>query len=326
MRKRREERFENAFVLSVGNLSAGGTGKTPATALIAEHFASSHPLVVLRGYMGQGSHQGILVSDGNGPLCDAGLAGDEAIQLAHIPGVRVAIGKNRGDVIRRYIKNSRLIILDDAFQNPSVYRDHELVLIDATIPPSKVTLFPTGTFREDLSALTRADTILLTRTNLVSKNELKHWIATIENIAPLSRLFLSVHEAQPITPKPPSRTIGAFCGIGNPDSFFQLLEKRSFRIAWKKTFPDHHLYSQNDIDLLEKSALPLVTTEKDFVRFLAVSIPFAKRLCVLPIRLKILNNQETEFLRIVQLPEIEKRHRRAGSLDSRRASRKKKKN
>jgi tetraacyldisaccharide 4'-kinase len=216
--------------------------------------------------------------------------------LARIPGLRVAVCNSRAEAISRWRGDSKLILLDDAFQNPSVYRDHELVLIDATVPPEEIHVIPCGRFREGLDALIRADTVLFTRTDLVARDRLDRWMEAVRGVNRDVELFFSEHRIEGIQPAlEQGASVVAFCGIGNPDSFFDLLEREGYSIGQRIAFADHHAFTKREIARLGSVAPPLITTEKDFVRLAASAPEFAKRVHVLKIGFGIVGGREAEF-------------------------------
>ncbi|MDH5657056.1 MAG: tetraacyldisaccharide 4'-kinase, partial [Spirochaetia bacterium] len=239
----------------------------------------------------------LLVSDGKKLLADFREAGDEALLLSRVPGLQVAVSKNRAHAIQMFGENSQYVILDDAFQNPSIFRNHDLVLIDATIPPEKVKVFPSGHFRDGLNSLLRADTILLTRTDFAGSVMVKRWKETIQAINGDIRIFESVHKLAGVFPKLKSREVGAFAGIGNPDSFYRSCEKLGLRILNKFSWPDHHIFTEKDICLLKSWNLPLVTTEKDAIRF--SEDPSAHELKLHVLKIEMLVKNEKEFIKRV---------------------------
>ena len=318
-------RFQDKYVVSVGNLSAGGTGKTPAVALLARGaFERNLPvLAVLRGYGGQASKTGVLVSNGEDILADQRQAGDEAMLLADIQGLSVAAGRNRPDLIRRFGADHKLILLDDAFQNPLVYRDHELVLLDACVPLSRLRLIPRGKFREPLAALERAHTVLFTRVDQADQEEFATLKAAVTNMVDPANIFESAHRsrgvfratgAKPLSARAPATSTedaacGAFCGIGNPESFYKTLSEAGIELLRRRSFADHHDFTSRELSELEEflredESRRWITTEKDFMRLRAPGAPgkfrvsqnFLSRLDILKIRLEILGGREKEFL------------------------------
>lgn len=259
-------------VVSIGNLSMGGTGKTPLVEYLVRKGRAKRPMVVLRGYGAGGSG---LVSDGVNVLSTYKESGDEAMLLAEVPGLRVAAGKDRAALISEFGRDSDFILLDDAFQNPSVARDFELVLIDASIPMERLRVAPCGKFRERLDALSRADAVLLTRADQGGAV----WQREIGRLFPELPVFQSEHRFAGLgpllpgaeNPAPlPGSSIHAFCGIGNPHAFFQMLAA-SFELKERRAFSDHHAFKHSEIRALQ-GAGPWVTTAKDAVRIRSMGL------------------------------------------------------
>lgn len=273
-RKARAVRFP-ARVVSIGNLSMGGTGKTPLVEYLVRKGRAKRPLVVLRGYGASGSG---LVSNGREVLSTYKQSGDEAMLLAQLPGLRVAAGQDRAALIAEYGEGADLVLLDDAFQNPSVARDFELVLIDASIPLERLRVAPCGKFRERLDALSRADAVLLTRADRLGGV----WQREIARMFPELPVFQSEHRFAGLVPlvpgtgqdqvPPPGARINAFCGIGNPGAFFEMLSG-TWELGARRSFGDHHPFKTSEIRALTAEQGPWVTTAKDAVRILPLGLP-----------------------------------------------------
>ena len=329
----RQTVFEQLYVVSVGNLSAGGTGKTPVALLLAEQLRGRGvpALAVLRGYGGTASKTGLLVSDGTRVFADLRAAGDEALLFARAPGLRVAVGRDRVSAILRFAGDARVVLLDDAFQNPLVGRDHELVLIDALVPLRKMLVFPAGRFREPPEALSRADTIVLPRADLAPPEQLDELTQMIARNAPRAAVFRGRHAPGPvvsggwrgsslaestIVKLAPGTRVGAFCGLGNPDGFFRSLSEGPHRldVVYKRAFADHHPYTAADVRALFRQAdraglsdLNLITSAKDFVRLAGLpDLPedLRRRILVLEISFEVLENRQAEFLKRVIGPAL----------------------
>jgi len=301
-RLKSQKRFPGHYIVSIGNLSAGGTGKTPVAVFLASRAKRLQPLICLRGYGGS-LKEGSLVSDGKTIFLDAGMAGDEALLLAEKTGAAVAAGSNRAELIEKFGEGHRVVLLDDAFQNPSVYRDHELVLIDASVPVEKIKLLPTGKFRDSIDALRRADTVLLTRIDQSEPDNLKRLRERISSVVSAEHVFESIHEVTGLDPEiPEGAAVGAFCAIGNPDSFFSTVEK-IIPLKCRFPFPDHHMFTAGELTRIKRQGGPSVwvTTEKDYVRLRSNPrvLAAAGPLHVLKIQLKILRDREEEFVRRV---------------------------
>lgn len=254
-------------VVSVGNLTLGGTGKTPCVEYLAHWFRERDVRVAIlsRGYGAEaGRNDEALVLEENCPDVPH-LQGPDRVALA-----RIAVEE----------LESELLILDDAFQHRRLARDLDIVLVDATCPWGHGHLFPRGLLREPASSLRRAGLVLVTRCDLATPDHLEALRLEIERRAPGIPIIESSHrpaawingpEERPLD-SVHGRPVAAFCGLGNPDAFRRTLEELAGPpIAWR-TFPDHHAYTRDDIEDLRTwaRALPeatiLATTQKDLVK------------------------------------------------------------
>jgi tetraacyldisaccharide 4'-kinase len=254
-------------VISVGNLTMGGTGKTPCVEYVARFLRERQMRVAIlsRGY---GSRQG---------CNDEALVLEE--NLADVPHLQGADRAALTQIAAEELE-SEIIILDDGFQHRRLLRDLDLVLIDATAPFG-FGLFPRGLLREPLSSLRRADGVILTRCDLVGPEELAKLRARVDRIAPGISIAESNHEPAGWSnskqeTKPLGewrhRPVAAFCGIGNPDAFRRTLSLLGITPIAFRIFPDHHPYTRNDVEDLRTWARQLatdcvvVTTQKDLVK------------------------------------------------------------
>lgn len=264
----RETRRAPAPVISVGNLTLGGTGKTPCVEYVAGFFRDCGRRVAIlsRGY---GSNRG---------------ANDEALLLDwNLPGVPHLQGRDRVALATQAIQElgSEVLVLDDGFQHRRLGRDLDLVLVDATDPWGHGYLFPRGLLRESPQGLRRAHTIVLTRTDQVCSKERGRLREAIARIAPDVPLVETRHQpcflvnadrASAPLETLRRRRVAAFCGIGNPEAFRRTLAALSADVQSFRVFPDHHRYTQADEDDLSAWAVKLpregflVTTQKDLVK------------------------------------------------------------
>lgn len=276
-------------VISVGNITTGGTGKTPLVAWLARQLAGmGHRVCILtRGYGRADSSLQVVVSDGKHLLAEWTEAGDEPRLLAEtLVGASAVISNaDRVSAAQWAIENlnSSVFILDDGFQHLAIARDLNFVTIDSTNPWGGGRLLPRGHLREPLRGLARADAIVLTRANLASD------IGTI--CAEASRLSggrpvvlsqthtvrvrglrcdLNADETERVV-EPPAQPVAAFCALGNAEAFFAQLISDGHKLAKAKSFPDHHVYTQSDLDALSRDAQTdgaksFVTTAKDEVK------------------------------------------------------------
>lgn len=264
-------------VLSVGNLTAGGTGKTPCVAFLAGFLREEghHVAILSRGYKRRSKGR-IEVSNGEEILCGPPAAGDEPYLLARAcPGVRVVVDSDRYAAGSWLAERSAvtLFILDDGFQHIRLARDLNLALIDATEPLAG--LLPAGRLREPVSGLRRADAVIVTRCDgQVDRSALERRILAFARLP----IFYAYHEmtkmrrlAEGETIKAASlagRRVAAFSGIARPESFIADLTKLGIEIAERFEFPDHHRYRADEFQRIIKSAREaavdaVVTTEKD---------------------------------------------------------------
>ncbi len=274
-----------AVTYSVGNLTTGGTGKTPLVALIAETLASRGEKVCIltRGYGRRNPKSRVLVSDGENILATTDTAGDEPIELAiKLGGKAVIIADADRVAAAEWAKRKfgvTAFVLDDGFQHRRALRDLDIVCVDATNPFGGGKMLPAGRLREPVEGLARADIIVITRADLVAQTRTLR--DEIEAIAPDAEIFESsnaitgfapVNAAVPRPPEPLDvRHVFAFCGIGNPENFFLHLRNEHMNLAGTRTFADHYRYTQSDVAAIEEAARKahadlLLTTAKDGVK------------------------------------------------------------
>jgi len=272
----------NRPVISVGNLSVGGTGKTPMAILMARSLlAGGHrPCILTRGYGRRGGHGPIVLDPDSGLIFDPRKVGDEPAALSRaLPNVPIIVSADRfrAGKIGEQDFRATVHLLDDGFQHLALHRDLDVVLLDVTRSRSDLTVLPAGRLREPFSALQRARWVILTRTELGDASELKTRVQTVNpqvRIFRSSNKFTGLVEARSRSAEPVEdvlrRKIWAFCGIGNPAAFFADLRTWGFQVAGERVFPDHHVYGRpdlNNISALSRSlgAEAILTTEKDLM-------------------------------------------------------------
>ncbi len=262
-------------VISIGNITVGGTGKTPATIMIAKLLRKlDYQVAVLsRGYGGSLEGQVAVVSNGDSVLLDPEQAGDEPCLIAKsVPGLIVVIGADRYQAGLLALEQFQpdFILLDDGFQHIRVHRDLNILLLDATRPFGNGWTLPLGLLREPLSALKRADMVLFTRANpghtvanpgipfCVSEHHLAgfNYLKSAEEI--------SLEKLQQVR-------VAAFAGIADPDAFFEALRALGIPLVATLSLADHEPYSAEGMMALEHFAKAsaadcLLTTEKDGVK------------------------------------------------------------
>ena len=281
----RRQRKLPCTVVSIGNLTLGGTGKTPLTMWVARWYQQQgwRVAVLSRGYGARPSTRLRVVSSGNGPLIDWQAAGDEPYLLACcLPGVPVLIGKDRYRAGRYAYEQfgAHVLILDDGFQYYALQRDLDIVLIDASNPFGSGSLFPRGILREPLRALRRADAMVLTRVEMAGETlpalcqQMRRWNSQ-QPIYCLATVVEALHRQGTHSAVDPAalrqcRAV-AFVGIGNPQAFVTTLTQLGAEVAALLVFPDHHPYTPEDWQTIvatadKQQAACLITTEKDAVR------------------------------------------------------------
>lgn len=272
-------------VISVGNLTFGGTGKTPAVQTLCRTLVEQGKRVVVLSRGHGGSAKGaVIASDGEKILSDSAEAGDEPILLARtLPGVPIVVGKDRrvsGKLaIERFSPD--VIVLDDGLQYWQLHRDLDIVVLDARKPFGSGFVMPMGDLREPLSGLRRAGVVLLSNARSISDVEYKSLTKRISRLAPEAKIFRCAHEAVSFRNIKTGeeadltwvgrRGILAFCGIGKPLSFLDMLEGLGASVTRSVVFPDHHRLSYRDISsIIDEAAAggaeAIVTTEKDIAR------------------------------------------------------------
>jgi tetraacyldisaccharide 4'-kinase len=275
-------------VISVGNLTTGGTGKTPLVEWIARELAQTGKRVCIltRGYGRRRAGTRVIVSDGNKILADAARAGDEPLLLAErLKGLAAVISDgDRVSAARWAVEHfhSDVFVLDDGFQHLRVARDLNILTIDGTNPWGNGRLLPAGILRESPAELARADCIVITRADDPNPSaELQREITAQIKDCPVccSRMRLVGLRAVQGSPGQPliaeeeirASRIAAFCGLGNPESFFSLLRRSGYELSHTQSFRDHHRYTQTDVDRvvresIKRGAQILLTTAKDEVK------------------------------------------------------------
>jgi len=269
----RSERVD-APVVSVGNLTWGGTGKTPLLAFLAAHLEERGRRVgvVSRGYRRSSSGL-VVVSDGAGTIASPSRGGDEPVLLARRhPRAVVVVAERRAEAAREAIRlGAEVLLLDDAFQHLAIARDADVVLVDAGDPWGGG-FPPSGRAREGPSALSRADVVVVTRASPGVASAADAAVPRFTS-APIfhARFRFAGWFSGGIAAAAPPGPAFAFCGIAGPEAFRATLEDAGAPVAGFAAFRDHHPYADADVRTIEErasraGAAVLLTTEKDAVK------------------------------------------------------------
>jgi tetraacyldisaccharide 4'-kinase len=275
-------------VISIGNITVGGTGKTPATIALAEESLRRGyaPIILTRGYRGRAEGP-CFVSIGRGPMLNVLEAGDEPVLMANrLPGVPVIKSADRfaggmfaldhlSETVHAGVDKSKLLfLLDDGFQHWKLARDVDIVLIDGTKPFGNRRLLPLGPLREPLEALRRAGILVLTKAgNEAVMCELTaiNPGAGLHSAAYVMDSLLSLDGSRQAVNMLQGKQVFAFSGIANPKAFRKTVESTGCTVKGFKEYPDHYAYRERDLLNLSRIAERdgselLVTTEKDLVK------------------------------------------------------------
>lgn len=297
-----------APVISVGNMTLGGTGKTPAVELAVRTLMNVGvvPGVVSRGY-GRRTRGTLVVADRHGIKANPQGAGDEPFLLARrLPGIPVVVGENRYEAGRLCLEHFGVeaLVLDDAFQHRSLEKDLEIVLVSGSAPWGNGRLFPRGPLREPVSALARAHLVVITEPE--DEASVRAIANTVHAQHPEGRLVSARYEPVEYWEVQGGTISGlaglrglrlyAFAGIARPGNFARTLVKLGVSVSGFTEFPDHHWYGSNELEALASharacGARALITTEKDAVRCLELVLP-SLPLLALAVRLSLADGRD----------------------------------
>ena len=314
------------FVISIGNLTVGGTGKTPMTIYMAKFVKSLgyKVAVISRGYKGGAEKTGGIVSNGHTIFMEPEKAGDEPFMMAaKLENIPVVVGQNRYKAGWLAIKefNPDVIVLDDAFQHLNLKRDIDIVLLDCGRPFGNAHLLPRGILREPISALKRSDAFVLTRSDFAPDYIRQAFMHKIENLAPGRPVFRSFHVPnlyRPINDKKSmsgielqnfapdllhGRRVVAFSGLARNNDFRRTVENLKCDLINFFEFPDHHKYTEMDLQTIIQSSINaqaefILTTEKDYVR-ISGKTSWPVELVIIGIELSF-ENDENVFINFIK--------------------------
>ncbi|TRX72625.1 tetraacyldisaccharide 4'-kinase [Carboxylicivirga sp. M1479] len=293
-------------IISVGNITVGGTGKTPLSEYIIRLFKENYKICLLsRGYKRQ--TKGALIANNSST---ASTIGDEPFQImSKFPEINVCVAEKRVEGMEMILKNTNtnLVLMDDAYQHRHVKPGLSLLVIDYNRPLWKDCPFPAGDLRETRAGKKRAHIIVVNKCPLsLSEDERAYWLKKIKAKAHQQVYFTSINYGLP-TPFlndnkisfPGGLPILALAGIAQPQGFFNHLDK-NFKVKEKLSYADHHHFSDDELSNISEKVLSdeikaLVTTEKDAVRLSKLPQDVLEKCWYIPIQLKVLFNEEEQF-------------------------------
>ncbi|MBI5575856.1 MAG: tetraacyldisaccharide 4'-kinase [Deltaproteobacteria bacterium] len=271
-------------VISVGNLSVGGTGKTPHVQFLASWLTETGVKVAVlsRGY-GRKSRGVVWVSRGDGPAVTAEYGGDEPVLLAALlPGVPVLAGESRAEAGRECLRSRDVdvFLLDDGFQHLSLGRDADILLVDATCVLGNMRTLPFGPLRESPETARRADALVITKCAGLSQGEKAAAAVPFEADRPraytrmVARAVVDRFGRETSLPRDGEEVV-AFSGLAHNGQFADTLRTSGFAVRKFFSFRDHYRYRRADLERIASAAggAPVLTTEKDLVR-LSGTLPF----------------------------------------------------
>lgn len=277
-------------VVSVGNLTVGGTGKTPLVEYVVGRLLALQRTVavVSRGYK-RTSRGMVVVSDGHTLLVDAKTGGDEPYQIARkYPSAVVIVDEQRVRGTRHAVERhgAQVVVLDDGFQHRSIHRNVDILVVDVECPPHTTPLLPAGLRREPLSAIRRANAIVFSRWRSDNGQRVKLSLRALTGQAVeyhvefVSNALVRFEDGtKQAIENLRGRTCVVFCGIARPRVFQHSLEEKGLVLKKFRPFPDHYFYTSHDMERIVREHTQLqadfiVTTEKDAVRLMTPALRY----------------------------------------------------
>lgn len=278
-------------ILSVGNLTFGGTGKTPLIIWLTSKLEENEltPAILTRGYKGKLEKKSGIIKGGQRFCSNPQEFGDEPLLISQrLKKGAVIVGKKRAQNLKKYFHEVQpdVVLLDDGFQHIQLYRSFNIVLFDALLPLERYQTAPLGYLREGLTALKHADAILISRADqvkeeriealleLLSKHHRKDVIVGKFKYVPTG-LYDCYYNKQMEMEDLAGRKVVALTGIASPESFYKLLANAGAEVVKKVDFPDHHYFTDTELNTILKEATKedaiVVTSEKDMVKIRRVS-------------------------------------------------------
>lgn len=313
-------------VISIGNLTVGGTGKTPMTIYLAQLLKDCgyQPAVISRGYRGQAENKGAIVSDRRNIISGPDVAGDEPFMMANrLKGIPVLVGADRFEIGMKAVQqfSPDVIVFDDAFQHRRLMRDLNIVLVDDKSFFGNQCLLPRGMLREPVSGISRGDVFVLTRCDHHTGSRSFSRLAEMAPGKPIFKafhtpyvcgIFNGEHRSAPGCPTMDASEnfeflktskVFVFSGIAKNEEFTATVEKLAGEVLGAVGFNDHHQYTESDLQMIAGRAQNsfaefLVTTEKDYVK-IAGKLQSAMPIVVIGIGISFKQDEKrfTEFIK-----------------------------
>ncbi len=312
-------------IVSIGNLSVGGTGKSVLVQFLIKNFARFQCALVMRGYKSKASveNKSLLVSDGKNIFYGADVCGDEAFMIASNVSVPLAIGAHRVQSLNRLLECAQhneqlldIVFLDDAYQNQQLVKDFQILLLDARRPFENGHCLPAGRLRE--KDYTRADVIILTHADQISAQKISHIKKHCLNKIDPARIFCGIHKVSQVLidnhqsvslDQLEGKALLACAGIGSFSSFLESLDSLNVSYAQTIEFQDHHEYTSKDVinviaKTLENHCYGVVTTQKDWCKIAPILNNITESSLVIwyvvPVEFEFLSTQEYHsFMKVV---------------------------
>lgn len=309
-------------IISVGNITFGGTGKTPVIIWLVKlcEELGQRPLVLTRGYKGKLEHSSGMIVGGQRFRSNPKEFGDEPLLISRkMKNGAVVVGKKRSENLKKYFHEVEpdVVLLDDGFQHIQLYRSFNIVLFDASLPIERYKTAPMGYLREGLTALKDADAILISRADQVAEEKIESLLELLGNYhrrdIPIAKfkyvpdkvydcLDRSVMEINDLT----NKKVIALTAIASPESFYRLLDSYGANIVEKVSYPDHYFFTLDDINELlfkctQHNAI-IISSEKDIVKIRRVTQD--SRIHYININVSFMSGEEqltSEIKRILQL-------------------------
>jgi len=297
-------------IISVGNITIGGSGKTPLVIYLAKFLLKNGktPGIVSRGY-GRKSKGLVVVHDGKKIKAKVESTGDEPLLMASIlKSVPVIVCENRREAIRHLLNFSKvdIIIMDDGFQHRRVKRDLDIITISANDSKNDYRLLPWGKLREPLKNINRSNAIVFTKTDNFTPPNMVAEVQSVYKGTSIASSIIQVlmkYDSSGLHKSSPSaEALFAFCGIGEPDSFFKSIKELELKLGGKRIFSDHQEYTNSVISELSdqiksSNCTAIITTEKDLVK---LSESFLDEFDIFVIKVEVKFETEKAILDIIK--------------------------